>query len=168
MRLRIRDATWLRARLAEPPGLWLRQRAVVVGDPTGRWGPWIAEALQAFRRGLPAEVAARYRDMRTGLEAAEDAVDPLSRALLLARAAGAALALPLLLRGQPYPPSGWLPSEVCRLCPQGEEIVAAAREAASGRPPGRGAAAALRRLCDELLDQGGYGESLVRDYGRIG
>jgi hypothetical protein len=168
VRVRIRDAGWLRARLAEPPGLWLRQRAVAVADPGGLVPGWIAEALQAFRRGLPAEVAARYRDLREGLEGAEEAVDPLGRTLLLARAAGAALALPLLLRGRPYPPPRWLLAEVCAVCPQGEEIAACARGTASGRPAERAAAAGLLRLAEELLDQAGYGETLVRAYGRVG
>jgi hypothetical protein len=168
VRVRARGGAWLRARLATTSGLWLRQRASVVQDPGERLRPWIVEAAGLFRGRLPVEIEGAYRALREGLATADTAGDPVGRAVLLGRAAEAALALPLLARGQPYPPPRWLAWQLAAVCPHGEEIAALAARALAGRALDGAVRAGLIRLQDEILDQAGYGESVVRAYGRIG
>jgi len=162
---RVRGRIWLRRQLGDPEGLWLWQHAAVIADPAGQLAAEIPVALGGFRSQLPQLIAQRYGWLRTGLEKAGEARDVLGRALLLARAAGAALQLPLLARGEPYPPPQWLSWQLVRVCPQGEEIVQWAHQLtrASGDCE---VAGMLRRTIDELLEVSGYGETLVRQYWR--
>jgi hypothetical protein len=164
LRWRVRSAAWLTERLGDPAALWLHQRAVVVQDPAGILPAATAQALAAFRRRLPGLVAERYRWLRTGLEHGDGVPDRLARSILVVRALEAALTLPLLARGEPFPPAPWLPWQLARVCPDGEEIVGLCRRLQTGPTLDHGAAATLRRHLDDLLEVAGYGETLVRNF----
>ena len=163
---RVRSRQWLVHRLGEPEGLWLWQRAAVVADPVGILGEEVPRALSAFRLRLPTLVAERYGWLREGLEQADVAPDVLGRRILVGRAVEAALQLPLLARGEPFPPPPYLPWYLRQVCPQGEEAAELAGRVAVGPAGDRQAGGVLRRLVDELLEVAGYGESLVRQYRR--
>ena len=163
----IRSESWLAERMAEAPGLWLRQRGVPVRDAHGRLPALVGAALAAFRLRLPAEIASFYRRFREGLEGADETLDPVGRAILLGGVAQSALALPLLCRGEPYPPPDWLAWHVGRVCPDGDEILGLLARLLTGPALERDAAARLRRVQDELLENAGYGEALVRVYHRL-
>jgi len=165
--LSIRGEAWLRDRLAECPGLWLRQRAAVVQDPRAALEPLVRQALEGFRLRLAREVESAYRDLREGFDGADLTLDPVGRTALLGRAAAAALALPLLCRGEPYPPPRWLAWYLAQVVPDGELLAGLAARALGGRVVERQAHAALRRLVEEGLDRAGYGESLVRVYSAL-
>ncbi len=167
MAVRIRDSRWLAARLAQPGGLWLHQRAAIVQDPGDRVPPPVRAALATFRERLDTEVIDRYRAFRDGLETADAALDPLGRSILLGQAVEAALALPVLARGEPCPPARWLAWYLNQVDPEGERIGALCARAAGPRAVDREAYATLRRLLDETLDRAGYGERLVREYRAI-
>lgn len=165
--LRVRDAAWLRARLAEPPVLWLHQRATSVQDPGGRMAALLQASVAALRGRIHAEVSSRYRTLRGGLADASSAADPLGARLAVATAARAALELAVLARGEPYPPAPWLAGYVAQVVPEGEQLVALC-----GRLVGAGAAvptavAELRRTLDERLDAAGYGPDLIQAYPRL-
>lgn len=162
--VRVRDTLWLGRRLEDPEGLWLRQRAAVVQDPTDRLGPAVRGALSAFRSAAGGHALARYRAFREGFETADAALDPSGRSALLGRAVEAALALPILARGEPWPPPRWLGWYLSAVDPEGERMVALCARAAGGPAVEREAYGALRRLIDDTLDRAGYGESLVRAY----
>jgi hypothetical protein len=162
--VRVRSQAWLRLRLAEPPELWLRQRTAVVQDPLDLLAPALRAALEAFRSGLGPEVERLYRALRVGFEQADAAADTLGRTVLLGRAVEAALALPVLARGEPYPPARWLVWYLTQATAEGDEIAALCARAAAGRTVPQDAYASLRRLVDEVLERAGYGDRLVRGY----
>lgn len=164
VRVRIRDAKWLRARLDEPEGLWRYGHATLAQDPQGMGALALRSAGDAFATKLAGQVARAYRELREGFEQADRALDPLGRSILIGRAVGAAVRLPLLARGEPWPPPTLGAWHLTQLVPEGETIVALAAQAATGRQVDAAAWARLRRLLDELLDAAGYGESVVRAY----
>jgi hypothetical protein len=140
---------------------------VQVQDPSDLVGPALRAALAAFRDGCARAVERAYRSFRTGFEEADAAADALGRAVLLGGAVHAALALPVLARGEPYPPPRWLTWYLVQVEPAGEEVVALTARAAAGRTVDASALGRLRRLLEELLERSGYGERLVRGYGRL-
>lgn len=166
LEVRIRGAEWLRQRLADPGGLWLRQRAVLVRDPVELVATAVSTALADFRRVLPSLVAARYRDFREGFAGADAALEGLGRRVLLGRAVEAALALPILCRAEPHPPAQWLAWHLGRVHGEGERIAGLCARAAAGPQVDREALATLRRILDEALDAAGHGETVVRAYHR--
>ena len=162
--VRVRGVDWLRERLEDPAGLWLRQRGMIVHDPAGRVGDLVRQALADFRGRVDGLVAAAYRHFREGFETADATLDGLGRRLLLARGVEAALVLPLLCRCEPYPPPEWLSWHLSRVCDEGERIAGLCGRAAAGTAVDLQAYAALRRLIDDTLDAAGHGEATVRAY----
>ena len=165
VRVRVRAAAWLTARLAEPEGLWLHRHGRLAQDPAGAGSAARATADRAFTGDIARHVAREYRMLREGFETADQALEPLGRAVLLGRAVGAALRLPLLARAEPWPPPAWLVWQVARVVPEGEALVRLAAGAAAGLRVDPAAWASLRRLLDDLLDAAGHGETVVRPYG---
>jgi hypothetical protein len=163
-RVSLRGEQWLEARLRDPEGLWLRQHAVLAQDPDDRGADALRRGADAFRAGLAAQAEALYRALRQGFEEADRALDPLGRAVLLGRALRAAMALPFVARGEPWPPPAFLGRYLELVVPEGPQIRALAARAAGDRRVDLVAWANLRRLLDEMLDAAGYGETPVRRY----
>ncbi len=162
--LRVRDAAWLRERLADPAVLWLHQRATLVQDPGGGTTAMLQAAVAALRERLQEVVADRYRALRAGLADAASAADRLGARLAVAAASRAALELAVLARGEPYPPLPWLAGHVARVDPEGEELVALCARLAGTAGAAPDAVAELRRMLDERLDGAGYGPDLIQAY----
>lgn len=164
VQVRVRSADWLDRQVAEPEGVWLHQRVAVVQDPDGMLPDALAAGIATLRRRLGGLVGQRYGWLRTGLDRSGGCADALASRMLVTRALAAALQLPLLARGEPFPPIEWLSWQVGRVCPQGEELVALCGRLAASPRVDRATAATLRRMEDDLLEAAGYGETLVRNY----
>ena len=164
LEVRIRGTQWLTGALESPGGLWLHQRAAIVQDPLDQFAPAVRQALQEFRAGLEARALQMYRAFREGFETADALLEPCGRLVETGRAVEAALALPVLARGEPWPPTRWMAWYLARVDPEGERMAALAIRAAGGPPVDREAYASLRRLVDDTLERAGYAQSLVRAY----
>ncbi len=164
VRVRVRAAGWLAARLADPEGLWVHRHALLAQDPGGAGGEARSRAERVFTQDLARHVASQYRTLREGFETADQALEPLGRSILLGQAVGSALRLPLLARGAPWPPPQWLVWHVSQVVPEGETLVRLAASAAGGRRVDQAAWASLRRLLDDILDAAGHGETVVRPH----
>jgi hypothetical protein len=161
--IKVRPQAWLRERLSgeDPVALWVYQRAVVVRGPADEFGRLLAAGLDRFRAEVaPGLVRRHYRDLRSGVTTGE-VRDDLARQIMLGKVLEAALVLPLLAAGEPYPYPKWQAWWLGTSHPLGAEIVrlcgTVGEEATFG---------ALRRLIEGMLIDAGYGESLVRDFWR--
>lgn len=158
--VKVRPVAWLRRRLTgeDPMALWTYWQAEPLQDPTGDFGGWLAEGLARFREAAPAWVARHYRDLRSGV-VIENARDPLARQVMLGKVLEAALVLPLLAQGEPYPYPKWQAWWLARRHAAGPEIVRLCGDVEARFRE-------LRAVIDTVLTDAGYGESLIRGFWR--
>ncbi|WP_274653255.1 nucleotidyltransferase domain-containing protein [Paenibacillus humicola] len=153
MDIKMRPLSWLQARLngSDPEVLWIYRHAVAIQDREQVLPQLLHDAAKRFHLTLPDLIKQAYKDFRTGVTV-EAAREPLGKSIMMNRTIESALALPFLVRNEPYPYPKWKRFWLNNSHEQGAEIVTLCEQWIAGNPVYR----TLRNVMDSILTEAGY------------
>ncbi|GIP33913.1 nucleotidyltransferase domain-containing protein [Paenibacillus sp. J2TS4] len=160
--IKIRPFTWLQNRLngSDPEVLWIYQHAVIIQDSKHILPQLLDDANKRFHLTILDFITQSYKDLRTGVTVSA-AREPLGKTIMMNRTIEAALALPFLVRKEPYPYPKWKSIWLKNTHKKGEDIVSLCEQWLAGNPVYE----SLRAEINSVMVEAGY-QDLTKHFWR--
>ncbi|MDQ0874248.1 hypothetical protein QFZ77_002907 [Paenibacillus sp. V4I3] len=160
--IKIRPLTWLQNRLngSDPEVLWIYQHAISIQDHEQILSQLNTEATRRFRSITLGLIMQCYKDFRTGVTVPASR-ETLGKTIMMTRSIEAALALPFLSRGEPYPYPKWKSIWLINSHKQGATIVSLCEQWLAGKQVYE----ALREVINSIMIESGY-HDLIKHFWR--